>query len=87
MLGLLALLGLYLSVWRATRPSGPAAQPAGALLRYGRWFFITALVNSLLNDPNVDSTTYVLLWLFIALLVAAAQFTHDQPHDDLAPSH
>ena len=87
LLGLLALLGLYLSVWRATRPSGPAAQPAGALLRYGRWFFITALVNSLLNDPNVDSTTYVLLWLFIALLVAAAQFTHDQPHDDLAPSH
>ena len=87
LLGLLALLGLYWSVWRATRPSGAPAQPAGALLRYGRWFFITALVNSLLNDPNVDSTTYVLLWLFIALLVAAAQFVHHQPHDDLAPSH
>jgi hypothetical protein len=56
-------------------------------LRYGRWFFVTAVVNSLLNDPNVDTTTFVLLWLFIALLVAAAQFMHDQPYDDLATSH
>lgn len=87
LLGLLVLLILYAAVWRATRPIGPPAQPAGALLRYGRWFFITALVNSLLNDPNVDSTTYVLLWLFIALLVATAQFVHNQPHDDFAPSH
>lgn len=87
LIGLLLLLVLYGSVWRATRPIGPPAQPPGSLLRYGRWFFITALVNSLLNDPNVDSATYVFLWLFIALVVATAQFVHDQPHDDLAPSH
>ena len=87
LLGLLSLLGLYWSVWRTTQPIGPPAQPAGALLRYGRWFFVTAVVNSLLNDPNVDTTTFVLLWLFIALLVAAAQFMHDQPYDDLATSH
>ncbi len=87
LVGLLVLLLLYGSVWRTIRPIGPPAQPAGALLRYGRWFFITALINSLLNDPNVDSATYVLLWLFVALLVATAQFVHDQPHDDLAPRH
>ena len=50
-------------------------------MRYGRWFYVGALINSLMNDPGVDATTYVLLWLFIALLVATAQLIH-QPSDD-----
>ena len=83
LLGLLALLGLLWSVWRTTRPVWSwAARPPGTLLRYGRWFFIGAVVNSLLNDPNVDSTTYVLLWVFMGVLVATAQFVHHQNQDE-----
>lgn len=80
--GLLTFLGLLAAVWRTTRPIRAAAEPAGTLLRYGRWFFVAALVNSLLNDPNVDSTTYILLWLFVAILVATAQFIRQQTQDD-----
>jgi len=82
LLGLVALLGLLGSVWWATRPPRePAALPQVTFLRYGRWFFVTTLINSVLNDPGVDTTTYVLLWLFIALLVATAQLIDRQSHD------
>ena len=73
--GLFAFVGLLWSVWRATRPihGDEARKPWGKFLRYGRWFYATALINSLLNDPAVDTSTFVLLWLFIALLIATRQ--------------
>jgi O-antigen ligase len=81
--GLFAFIGLLWSAWRATRPpSGTVArQPAGAFLRYGRWFFVTALINSIMNDPAIDTTTYVLLWLLIALLIATAQLIRQRTDD------
>lgn len=75
LLGFVAIIGLMISVWLATRPPGgtPARSPAGAFLRYGRWFFVASLINSIMTDPSVDSTTYVLLWVLLALLISTAQ--------------
>lgn len=72
-LGLIALVGLLISTWRASRPPKGAAAvgPAGTFLRYGRWFFVASLINSIMTDPTVDSTTYVFLWVLLALLIAA----------------
>ena len=79
-LGFFALLGLWWSVWRGTRPPGGAAagQPAGLFLRYGRWFLVAALINSIMTDPSVDSTTYVILWVLITLLIAAGRMVRKQ---------
>lgn len=83
LLGVITFTGLLWSVWRCTRPPrGPAAQePAGALLRYGRWFFVTALINSLMADPVIDTTVYVLLWLLIGLLMATGRLLHLEARD------
>jgi len=82
LLGFVALLGLLWSVWWATRPPrNPAVAPEATFLRYGRWFFVTTLINSMLNDPGVDTTTYFLLWLFMALLIATAQLIYHQSHE------
>ncbi len=80
LLGFLALIGLLWSAWRATHPpTGAAArEPAGTFLRYGRWFFVASLINSIMTDPAVDSTTYVILWVFIALLIAAGRLIRKQ---------
>lgn len=80
LLGLIAFTGLLWAVWRATRPptGSLAMEPPGTFLRYGRWFFITSLINSVMTDPAIDSSVYVLLWLFIALLIAATQLIHRQ---------
>lgn len=86
LLGLIALAGLLISAWRATRPPrGQAAgEPMGVFLRYGRWFFVAALINSIMTDPSVDSTTYVILWSLIALLIAAGRLVRTQ--GEYAPS-
>ncbi len=79
-LGFVAFVGLLWSIWRTTRPpSGARAiEPPGTLLRYGRWFMVTSLINSVMTDPAIDSSVFVLQWLFIALLVATAQLVHRQ---------
>lgn len=83
--GLIALTGLLLSAWRATRPprGRAAGEPVGIFLRYGRWFLVAALINSIMTDPSVDSTTYVILWTLIALLIAAGRLVRTQ--GDYAP--
>lgn len=80
LLGLIAFIGLLWAVWRATRPPSGlrAIEPPGTLLRYGRWFFVTSLINSLMTDPAVDSSVFVLQWLFIALLIATVHLIHRQ---------
>lgn len=72
--GIIAYVGLLAAAWRATRPPGgtEALSRQGSFLRYGRWFFVGALINNIMNDPSVDTTTYVLMWLMIGLLIATA---------------
>lgn len=83
LLGILAFAGLLWSTWRYSRPVSELGRPteAGAFLRYGRWFFVTALVNSIAADPVIDTTVYVFLWLFLALLVATTQIMRKELHD------
>lgn len=80
LLGLIALVGLLITTWRATRPlkGAAAAGPAGTFLRYGRWFFVASLINSIMTDPTVDSTTFVMLWVLLALLVATSRLLHHE---------
>ncbi len=80
LLGFVALIGLMISVWLATRPpSGQSARtPAGTFLRYGRWFFVASLINSIMTDPSVDTTAYVLLWVLLALLISSSQLIRRQ---------
>lgn len=81
LIGLLFFVGLLVSSWRMTRPPRglPAYSPEGNLLRYGRWFFVTALLNSLAADPALDTTVYVILWLVISLLIVTSQLIKRSP--------
>jgi hypothetical protein len=74
LVGIIAFLGLIISTWRMTQPpKGPAARtPEGSFLRYGRWVFVAALINSIATDPAIDTTVYFIFWLIISLLIAAA---------------
>ncbi|MEZ4515851.1 MAG: hypothetical protein R3C44_03085 [Chloroflexota bacterium] len=81
--GVLAFIGLIWSTWRYSRPvqDDRRATLPGSFLRYGRWFFVTALINSIFADPVIDTTVYVFLWLFLALLVATAiSLNKEQPN-------
>ena len=87
-LGIFALTGLLLSTWRATGPprgSEAAKGRDGSILRYGRWFFIAAILNSVMNDPSVDSTSFVILWVLMALLVTTHRYSSAQG-DNGAPA-
>jgi hypothetical protein len=74
LVGFILFVALIWSIWRMTRPPKGALsrQPEGSFLRYGRWFLVTALINSIATDPSVDTTAYVILWLGISLLIAAS---------------
>lgn len=86
LVGFMLFAGLLWSVWRMTRPPKGELwrQPEGSFLRYGRWFFVTSLINSIATDPAVDTTVYVMLWLIMGMLVAASllirrQISHENP--------
>lgn len=83
LLGVLALAGMVISVWFATRPPrGSAARSKeGSILRYGRWFLVGAVLNSTMNDPAVDATAYVLMWAIMGLLVATSLMIKKQGND------
>lgn len=74
LLGLIAFAGLLWSTWRFSRPVSDSRRTseAGGFLRYGRWLFVTALINSIAADPVIDTTVYVFLWLFLGLMVATS---------------
>lgn len=81
--GFLIFMALLWSVWRMSTPpgSGWADSPEITFLRYGRWFLVTSIINSIMTDPAVDSSVYVLLWLFIALVLATAHILYRQKRD------
>lgn len=80
LVGFILFIGLLWSSWRSTRPpSGTQSRlPEGTLLRYGRWFFVTALLNSLAADPAIDTPVYVIVWCCLGLLVAASRLVRSQ---------
>jgi O-antigen ligase len=80
--GVVLFAGLIWSSWRATRPpTGHRAKtPEGSFLRYGRWFFVTALINNIAADPAIDTTVYIILWLGISLLVATRRLITQHPN-------
>lgn len=88
LLGVIALAGMLISAWVTTRPPGglAARSEEGTMLRYGRWFFVGAVLNSTMNDPAVDATAYVFFWAIIGLLVATALVMKKRV-DDAPPIH
>lgn len=74
--GVITFVGLLWATWRDSRPlksDNRKLEPANSFLRYGRWFFVTTLVNSIAADPVIDTTVYVTLWSLLGLLVATRQ--------------
>lgn len=87
LLGAMAFAALLVSLWWSTRPRPLTTAPNAPadLLRYGRWFFVTALINNIFIDPVVDTTAFTFLWASFALLVAARTLAlqYDSPeHSD-----
>lgn len=74
--GVITFVGLILATWRHTTPLKRVdqdAEPTNSFLRYGRWFFVTVLVNSVAADPVIDTTVYLVLWTCLGLLIAGRQ--------------
>jgi len=83
LMGFIALAGMLISTWIVKRPPrGMAAYTKeGTFLRYGRWFFVTVIVNNIMNNPSTDATAYVFLWAIIGLLVGTALQINKQSDD------
>lgn len=83
LVGIITLTGMLISAWIATRPPrGTAARTReGMILRYGRWFFVGAIVNSTMNNPAVDTTAHVFMWAIIGLLVSTTRLINKQEED------
>lgn len=71
LLGFACLIGVLVSGWRATRPDARFRGTAEfTLLRYGRWVYVTVLLNGLTDVLDLDATTLTLIYTILGILVA-----------------
>jgi hypothetical protein len=78
-IGFLIYMSMLFALWRYTRPVAHAQSQAGLMLRHGRWFFVTVLINSIATVPLLDGTVVMILWLSFSLLLVTRKIATD--HD------
>lgn len=78
LVGITIHVALLLVLWRQTRPPRPESHQdaVSGFLQHGRWFFVTAVLNSIATVPLLDMTAMAMLWLLFALLIVARRL-HD----------
>jgi hypothetical protein len=75
--GYLLFIGLWVSLWRSTRPprdppsESPELEEIQRFLRYGRWAVVVVLVNATTDVLDLDATTFAFMWVAFASLIAA----------------